>query len=207
MNVLLGYCFKGDRWNIPAEKVVRTNEEEYTSEYGRDGFLIKKKKYKKGIIDDLKRYIHFLEKKHLPDMIEITYRDRIPKPFNSTKIFQPVSKLIDLINYPISREDLMGMLDDLAVALEAEVERREVSLFQSVRIHRRTISYSVVERALIGINDQEDIRLIVDAHDLAQTRNPIEFVSGDKDICGQKGAKLIKTSTSIAGVIPLRTFY
>jgi len=206
VNVLLGYCFRGDDWNIPAEKVVKTEEEEYTSEYGMTVFLIKKKKYKRVIIGDLEKYIHSLEKKHLPDTIEITYRDRIPKHLNRTKIFQPVSQLIDSINYPISREDLMGELDDLAVALEAEVERRETSLFQTVRIHRRTIDYPAVEKALIGINDTEDIHLIVDAHDLAQTRNPLEFVSGDSDICGRTEAELIKTNTSIAGVIPLIRF-
>ncbi|GCC10716.1 hypothetical protein IPdc08_00749 [archaeon] len=203
----MGYCFIGDNWNISAEKVVQTEEEKYTSEYGRDGFLIKKRIYKKEVVDDLNKYIHFLEKKHLPDTIEITYRDRIPKPSNKTKIFQPISKLIDSIKYPISREDLLGKLDDLAVALEGEVEKREISLFQSVQIHRRTISYPAVKKALIEIDDPEDIRLIVDAHDLAQTRNPLEFVSGDKDICGHTEAKLIKTNTSIAGVIPLRTFY
>ena len=207
MNVLVGYCFVGDPWNIPAEKVVKTEEEEYTSEYGRDGFLIKKKKYKKVIIGDLEKYIHSLEKKHLPDTIEITYRDKIPKPLKSTKLVQPVSRLIDSINYPVSRENLLGKLDDLAVNLEGEVEKREILLFQIVQIHRRTISYPAVKKALIEIDDQEDIHLIVDAHDLAQTRNPLEFVSGDKHICDQTKAELIKTSTSIAGVIPLITFY
>ncbi len=207
MNVLVGYCFKGDSWNIHAEKVVKTEEEEYTSKYGRTGFLIKKEKYKKVVIGALEEYIHSLEKKHLPDTIEITDRDSIPKPPKKTKIFQPVSQLIDSINYPILREGLIGLLDDLAVTLEAEVEIRETSLFQRVQIHRRTINYPAVEKALIGINDQEDIHLILDAHDLAQTRNPLEFVSGDNDICGRMEAELIKTNTSIAGVIPLRTFY
>lgn len=84
-------------------------------------------------------------------------------------------------NYAIS--EAIRDLELMKEAYERACLRRETRLLDStcITVHTRTDPYSVL-CGLLGpcISDPDDVKVILDAHDLAQTVRPLTFFSGDR---------------------------
>lgn len=176
-NVLIGYCFDAHNYNDQCQILEKmTNlwlSERVLIEWNRKERIIQVE-----LNNKILRHSQDIRKK-FPDMIEIDHREKLigiadikVRPF-----FQRL--YLEIVMYPILRDDLCDMIDNISLSMQSEKSLRLSKLMSLCQKHNRVNKYPSKESALAACvhNGDGDRGIILDAHDLVL--DPILNVQND----------------------------
>jgi hypothetical protein len=101
------------------------------------------------------------------------------------------------ITFPISADDLCVELNDLVLGLRNAAKRNYQELAQKWDVHSKKSEYPDKEEALELYAHEEDVYILIDAHDLSLNLhpNPLTFLTTDNGIWENRHEirKILKT--------------
>lgn len=195
-NVLIGYCFPDDRWHTESSAVLRKPGHFYTSETVMSEFDHRFREKIASIPERIGRHVanfkRYLLKTGLPEDLDAM---RIARLQNTVQQYRgyPIQikrcfmELLEDLKPRCNRDTLFERLDRLPMDLEASSFRNRSTVTDLLVVHRRSEEYPSIRETLSDIlkdhpGVENDISILLDAHDLAIQRQIAElvFVTGDK---------------------------
>lgn len=202
-NVLIGYYFSAtDTWGYQATKVFEDSEKNYTSStvihecFGIDTGG-KCQTMKQSIVREFRRAIAQLTRDPSPDHLLANAE--------GWKIF-PILK--DIMSDPTIRQgDVRATIRNAMDEYDRRCEER-LQIIQNpvhLSVHRRTRDYPGIWQILNPVlGDPDDMEVILDAHDLAETVLPLYLYTGDARHISSHRKKIVEL-TKIAEIRYLGT--
>ena len=191
---IIAYCFINDSWNKRAEIVFERYPSHYTSNRVIDEFREKEEE----IIEEFHSKISEFSEKIRGSNKNVFYvDDRTRLPRKADRSIQGfVREVLELMEFPKSREELADLFMDLYIYfLKVKNERFDELIESVLKIHSRDMEYPELEEKLkeIGIhNGKRDRGILLDAHDLAVTSSiSVCFVTTDDYICEENKQKVL----------------
>lgn len=203
-NVLIGYIFETDNWNSKSLVVMACTSEKYSSDnVKRECFDIYNK-----VLRDLRQEFNRLKKELKTSR---TFKIETIKSFLYSNTFEIADIIIDFLrdhSYSTPNEAILG-LNNLQRTFEAHCHGNYVNIDSLVIFHSRTNPYQELYEIfkLNGFvaDDPEDVEIVIDAHELGLSIDPLLLISGDYGhIISRK--ELIKENTSLKDVMGLGEF-
>lgn len=203
-NVLIGYIFENDHWNSNSLVVMVCTSNRYSSDnVKRECFDIYNK-----TLRTLRQEFYRLKKELRASRI---FKIETTKSFLYSNAFEIADIIIDFLrdySYSTPEEAISG-LNNLQRTFEARVHGNYLNIDSLVIFHSRINAYKELYE-IFKLNgfvaeDPEDVEIVIDAHDLGLSINPLLLISGDYGhIVSRK--EFIKENTSLKDVIGLGEF-
>lgn len=195
-NVLIGYCFPDDRWHTESGVVLRKPGHFHTSETVISEFDYR---FREKIASTSERI-----GRHVADFKRYLLETGLPEELDVMRIVKLQAAVQQYRGYPIqikrcflelledlkpmcNRDLLFERLDRLPMDLEGSSFRNRRTVTSLLVVHRRSEEYPSIRGRLSDIlkdhpNVENDISILLDAHDLALQRQiaVLVFVTGDK---------------------------
>lgn len=205
-NAVIGYCFPADRWHPQCDRYIDKQPSVYTSNkvlaewYQIKGII--EQEHTSAILEHAATII-----KKMPETIEITERNKLCAIAPNT--IKPLMRQFyeRKINYPISKNILYDIIQQLVLELESKQAHRFLFLKSKCKVHNRIINYPKEDIALRSIIHDSDRAILIDAHDLilSNSFDRLDFVTTDDTIV--KNDKSILSVLKITLIIDLRYNY
>lgn len=202
-NAVIGYCFPADRWHPQCDRCVDKQSSVYTSDKVLAEWYHKKdiieQRHTSAILEHAATII-----KKMPATIEISERNKLCAIAPIT--IKPLMRLFyeRKINFPISKDILYDMIQQLVMELESKQIQRFSSLKSKCIVHNRTKSYPIEDDALKLLIHDSDRAILIDAHDLVLSAllGGLDFLTADDAI--STNAKTITSVLKIGLIVDLR---
>jgi hypothetical protein len=203
-NVLIGYIFETDHWNSKSLVVMAHNSEKYSSD-----------NVKKECSDIYNKSLRTLRQEFNRLKKELrrskTFKLETVKFFLYSNAFEITDIIINFLksNSYSTPAEAISELNKLQREFETLCHGNYQDIDSFVIIHTRNKPYKKLYELFKSSGfveaDPEDVEIVIDAHDLGLSTNPLFLISGDYGhIVSRK--ELIRENTSIEEVIGLGEF-
>ena len=201
-NVLVGYIFETDHWNSMSLNVMSQKTPKYSSSAVKTECNHKYTSSLRKIKIEFNRFKKQMRKSNSLKDIEFYLNDT---NFNTKDILLDLLKSDSNANF----SDFIKMFRTLQWKVEATCHSNYEHLLQVIHFHERNKPYKILYDlcTLDGFvnDDNDDVEIVIDAHDLGLELQNLFFVTGDyKHIVSRK--QFIVENTSISDVIGLGEF-
>lgn len=200
-NVTIGYVFRGDSWNHQSKYVINCPNDKY---------------YSNNVLNETKKKIKIISKLVYREILEISNKllknTRIPdfitindlNSFERYKCFPYVIMLFEE-NYAfdISKEQFSLDLKVLANVFMQEYVYNFQDLKSKIKLHHRSRLHISLQNTLLENVHDEDVLIILDAHDLCLESSPLTFITADSN---EEKDQFILNETNIENIRDLRSF-
>jgi hypothetical protein len=203
-NVLIGYIFETDNWSSNSLVVMAHNSKKYSSDNVRrecSDIYDKSLRTLKQEFNKLKKEIKASRLFKIENIKSFLYS-------NAFKITDVIIYFLRDHSYSTPQDALSG-LNNLQRTFEARCYGNYLNIDSLVTFHNRISPYKELYE-IFKLNgfvaeDPEDVEIVIDAHDLGLSINPLFLISGDYGhIVPRK--KFIIENTSLKDVIGLGEF-
>ncbi len=203
-NVLIGYIFETDHWNSKSLVVMAHSSEKYSSDNVRRECSDIYNKSLRTLRQEFNKIKKELRRSK-------TFKLETVKSFLYTNVFEIDDIIMNFLksnSYSTPAEAISG-LNRLQRGFEARCHSNYQDIDSFVIIHTRNKPYrklyEIFKSSGFVKDDPEDVEIVIDAHDLGLSINPLFLISGDYGhIISRK--EFIRENTSIEEVIGLGEF-
>ena len=212
-NVTIGYVFKGDDWNTQSKNIFRCPNQKY---------------YSQSVLNETKHKIKIIREKLFQGLLVLssellrneTIRDYLKlndvlRFLNSLGFEESIKRKLqkhmhilfsEKYSYEVGKDELSQDIKQEANSLMNDIVIKFNFIQANLTKHHRTKVYISLGNKLMGNNEdfhEEDVAIILDAHDLCHTCNPLTLITADSR---RKKDDLIIKFTNIDDVKDLRDF-
>jgi hypothetical protein len=192
--VIIGYCFPTHMFNHKCKEI-----EQIRNIWISDNVLVEWRKKERTIVYDY----HIAVLEHI-EYIQLNFNELISKN-NKNNLLSSVSIDIqrfmeifyDKITFPISADDLCDELNDIVLGLRNAAKRNFNDLAQKWEVHSKKSEYPDKVKALEQYAHEEDVYILIDAHDLSLKLlpNSLIFLTTDNGVWENRHEirKILKT--------------